>query len=218
MVEQEDRVRRKRIPTVSIVDDGSPLISLKACGCDIVYEPSIVDDYGYLVREAIVPKIIRISRRLGRQDKRLIIRSVWRSFHHQRLLWDRRVDVLQRQHPEIHEHEIDEMVAYFIAPETKSMHSTGGAVDALIYDTKDARVMDFGTNDGLTITLTRRCYPEHPAISAEARANRRLLIDLFDEEGFVCDPKEFWHFDYGNAVWAVARNEPHAVYGAIAAL
>lgn len=214
-VEQEDRLRRKRIPTVPIVDNKAPLISLKGSACNLVYEPSIMEDYRYFVRDAVADKIIRISERLGRQAKQLIIRSAWRSVHHQRLLWDRRVDYLQQQNPEIHADEINEMAAYFIAPETKSMHSTGGAVDALIHDTKNDRVMDFGSNDGLKIELNRRCYVEHPDVPAHAKRNRRLLIDLFEEEGFVCDPKEFWHFDYGNVVWAIAKNETHAIYGHI---
>lgn len=215
-VEQEDRLRRQKIPTVPIVDDKSLLVSLQVSGCDLVYEPSIVEDYRYLVREAVADKIKRISERLGRQDKQLIIRSVWRSFHHQKLLWDRRVATLQRQYPETRESEINQMAAYFIAPERKSMHSTGGAVDALVFDIKSDRVMDFGTNEGLDIELSRRCYVGHPDIPAHANTNRRLLIDLFEEEGFVCDPKEFWHFDYGNVVWAIATNETHAIYGPLA--
>jgi D-alanyl-D-alanine dipeptidase len=217
-VEQEDRRRGQRIPTVPIVDDKSPLVSLKVFACDLVYEPCIVEDYRYLVRDAVADKVIRISERLGRQDKQLIIRSVWRSAHHQRLLWDRHVDHLRRQNPEIHAREINEMAAYFIAPETKSMHATGGAVDALIHDRKSDRVMDFGTNDGLNIELGRRCYAGHPGISAHAKRNRRLLIDLFEEEGFVCEPMEFWHFDYGNVVWAIATNQTHAIYGPVATL
>jgi D-alanyl-D-alanine dipeptidase len=98
------------------------------------------------------------------------------------------------------------------------MHATGGAVDTLILDEATDRVLDFGTNDGLEIQLSRRCYPEHPEVGEEAMSNRRLLIGLFEDEGFVCDLKEFWHFDYGNVIWAASRNEDHAIYGAIGAL
>jgi D-alanyl-D-alanine dipeptidase len=109
------------------------------------------------------------------------------------------------------------MAAYFTAPETQSMHSTGGAVDALIYDMRHKRVMDFGTNDGLVINLSRRCYPDHPDLTPKAKKNRRILIRPFEEEGFVCDLQEFWHFDYGNVVWAIQKNEACAIYDCIEA-
>lgn len=215
LVEQQDRVRKQQCRGFRVEDDQAPLVSLEGARCSLKFEPSIVEDYAYLVRTAVLDKVERIVARLQSEDKMLIIRSAWRSFRHQRLIWDNRVDCLRREHPEIHERELSKMTAYFVAPETESMHATGGAVDALIYDVKDGCVSDFGTNDGLKIALGRRCYPAHPNISSEAKKNRELLIGSFEEEGFVCDLKEFWHFDYGNVNWACAKNEAHAIYGAI---
>jgi len=163
-------------------------------------------------------KIGRISKLLDKQDKKLIIRSAWRSFEHQKLLWDQRVESLQKKYPNKQLEEVEELVSYFIAPTKESMHSTGGAVDALIYDSKKNRVMDFGTNEGLVINLNDKCYPYHPFISNLARKNRKLLIDLFEEEGFVVDIKEYWHFDYGNASWALEKGENRAIYGIVEAI
>ena len=95
------------------------------------------------------------------------------------------------------------------------MHSTGGAVDGLIYDLINDCVMDFGTNKGLSIDLNELCFPYHPDISTTAKSNRKLLIDLFEKEGFVCDNKEYWHFDYGNAVWAAKTEKKHAFYNVV---
>lgn len=75
--------------------------------------------------------------------------------------------------------------------------------------------MDFGTNDGFKINLTKKCYPGHPQISNEAKENRALLIHLFEEEDFVVDLKEYWHFDFGNAGWALEKGKDHAFYGII---
>ena len=95
-------------------------------------------------------------------------------------MWEDKVDSLQKEYPNKQLEEIKEFVSYFIAPPMKSMHATGGAVDALIYDLKDDSVMDFGTNDGLTIELNDKCYPYHPFIPLQAKKNRKLLIDLLD--------------------------------------
>lgn len=215
LVEQKDLRQKLLNPTILIKEDNSPLVSLKKSPFNLVFEPSIKEDYNYYVREAIYEKIGRISDLLTKRNKKLIIRSVWRSFEHQRMLRERRIKSLQIEHPEKGAKEIDKIVSYFIAPEMESMHATGGAVDALIYDLKNDCVMDFGTNDGLIIDLNKKCYPYHPDISALAKANRKELIDLFHEEDFVVDLKEYWHFDYGNVIWAIEKEKDHSFYGII---
>ena len=95
------------------------------------------------------------------------------------------------------------------------MHSTGGAVDALIYDMENNCVMDFGTNNGFKIDLNRKCYPLHPGISPEARENRKMLMELFGNEGFVCDLTEYWHFDYGNVMWALDQGRDQSIFGIV---
>ena len=168
-----------------------------------------------MIREAVAEKIGRISKILDKDDKRLIIRSVWRSFDHQKILWKARVTSLRKEFPDKESDEITEFVSYFIAPPTKSLHATGGAVDALIYDLKNNRVMDFGTNIGFNIELNDKCYPYHPHIPRQAKENRKLLIGLFEEEDFVVDLKEYWHFDYGSVAWALEKGKDYAIYGVI---
>lgn len=216
-VEQKYRKHVQLLPTISIVEDNSSLVSLKESGFNLMFEPSINKNYKYMVREAVFDKIGRISKRLDGEDKTLIIRSVWRSFEHQRLLWEERVDSMKKEYPKKQIEEIEETVSYFIAPPQKSTHSTGGAVDALIYDLKNDSVMRFGTNDGLKIDLNDKCYPYHPYITPEAKRNRKLLIGLFEEEDFTVDIKEYWHFDYGNIAWAAEKGKDHAIYGIIEA-
>ncbi len=215
LVERLDRFQKQLIPTIIIKEDNSPLISLKESGFNLMFEPSVKKDYKYLVRETIFEKIGRISKILEEQDKVLIIRSVWRSFAHQKLLRDIRVKIIQKEHPKKSLDEIITVVSYFTAPEEESMHSTGGAVDALIYDLKKDAVMDFGNNDGLHLELNKTCYPFHPDITPQVTKNRELLISLFDKEDFVVDPKEYWHFDYGNVIWAIEKGEKYAKYSII---
>ena len=214
-VEREERLRKARYSTVTVREDQSPLIPLKETGFPLKFEPSMVVDYEYRVREAVCAKIGRISRKLEEQDKILVIRSVWRSFAHQLALWEDKAAVMRIDHSDRGEDEIHDIVSRFVAPPKESMHTTGGAVDALIYDTKTDRVMDFGNNVGLKLELDETCYPLHPDISTEARANRKLLMGLFEEEGFVVDCLEYWHFDFGNVSWAAASGQKVAQFGVV---
>ena len=47
----------------------------------------------------------------------------------------------------------------------------------------------------------------------EARANRRLLHHLMTQAGFAPNPYEWWHFGYGERVWAQLNRAPFAFYG-----
>jgi len=217
LVERLDRFQKQLVPTIIIKEDNSPMISLKESGFNLIFEPSIKKDYQYKIREEIFEKIGRISKILDKEDKVLIIRSVWRSFAHQKLLRDLRFNIIKKEHPDRSEKEIIKIVSYFTAPEEESMHSTGGAVDALIYDLKKDCVMDFGNNNGLHLELNETCYPFHPDITPQVRENRELLISLFDKENFVVDPKEYWHFDYKNVIWAIEKGEKYAQFGIIKA-
>jgi len=214
LVEKNYRRQQLLLPTISIKDDNTKLLSLTDSDFSLIFEPSIQDNYKYLVREAVYEKIGRISAVLDNNGMTLIIRSVWRSFEHQKVLWEERVDSLRQKYPDKEEGEIEELVSYFIAPPSKSMHATGGAVDALIYDVKSDCIMDFGTNDGYKIQLNDKCYPYHPHIKSQAKSNRKILIELFEKEDFVVDLKEYWHFDYGNVSWALEKNKS-AIYGII---
>lgn len=214
-VERQDALHKQLEPTFPIKENGERLVSLLDTGFKLIFEPSIMEGYKYLVRQAIVEKIGRISEALDKQNKTLIIRSAWRSFEHQRKLWNNKLMFLQKEHPEESLEQLRELVAHFIAPEHLSTHATGGAVDALIYDRNTESVLDFGTNKGHNIDLTELCYPHHPDISDQARENRRLLMRLFEKEEFICDLKEYWHFDYGNIGWAIERGRLHAIYGVV---
>lgn len=215
LVERLDRFQKQLVSTIIVKDDNSPLISLRESEFNLMFEPSVKKDYAYLVREEVYEKIGRISKILDKQAKTLIIRSVWRSFAHQKLLRSRRVKIIKKEYPGKSLEEISNIVSYFIAPEEESMHSTGGAVDALIYDLKKDCVMDFGNNDGLHLELNKTSYPFHPDITQQVKKNRELLIGLFDKEDFVVDPKEYWHFDYGNVIWAIEKGKKYAKYGII---
>ena len=213
--EREERLRKQRASQVRVDDDGSPLIALSDTDLPLVFEPSMIEDYEYRVREAVCPKIERICRRLQSRGHVLVIRSAWRSFRHQFRLWEKKAAVMRLHHPERNEEEIAEMVSRFIAPPRESMHATGGAVDALLYDTTTDRVLDFGNNEGLELELDERCYPRHPGIAPHARQNRQWLMDQFEEEGFVVDCLEYWHFDFGNVHWAAGKGLDVARYGII---
>ena len=56
-------------------------------------------------------------------------------------------------------------------------------------------------------------YYEENDIDEQVRANRGRIRELMLEAGFRQDDDEWWHFDYGNQIWAAATDRPYALYG-----
>lgn len=101
-------------------------------------------------------------------------------------------------------------------------HSTGGAVDVTLVDETGQPV-----NMGSAIDeLSPRSYPHHFASSQNDQEQqfhhlRQLLHQVMSQAGFRQHPNEWWHFCYGDQMWAWLTSqtelefEPIARYGRI---
>lgn len=87
---------------------------------------------------------------------------------------------------------------YVANPTRGGMHNFGVAVDLTIVDIA-GRKLDMGTgfdHFGPESHVGKEAEMVSAGrISAEARVNRRLLIDLMSRHGFKVYSKEWWHFD-----------------------
>lgn len=101
-------------------------------------------------------------------------------------------------------------------------HSTGSAIDLTLVDAA-GQVVDMGSPID---ELSPRSYPDHFAASADPRdrlfhQHRQLLRSVMLHAGFHQHPNEWWHFCFGDQMWAWQTNqatpEAKAVarYGAI---
>ena len=95
-----------------------------------------------------------------------------------------------------------------------AVHSTGGAVDLTIVG-PDGEVLEMGTgfDEFNSATWTYAFEPDSGTglVNETARDNRRLLYNVMTEVGFTNLPSEWWHFDYGDGMWAQIKNE-NAIY------
>src|SRR5262249_23559968 len=90
-------------------------------------------------------------------------------------------------------------------------HSTGGAVDVMLVD-EQGRRLDLST----PLPSSELSAPTHCAgLSAEAQANRTLLVGALSRAGLTNYPGEWWHWSYGEPGWAVRTGAPYAIYGPV---
>lgn len=119
---------------------------------------------------------------------------------------------LKQEHPNWPENILRRNLNRFLAPPDAKAppgHSTGGAIDLRL-------IGPSGEDVDMTSTTAPGVWPVHTyskAITPEARANRRILIDAMAGAGFSNCLEEWWHWSYGDSPWAARVGAAIAFYG-----
>jgi D-alanyl-D-alanine dipeptidase len=192
------------------------MFRLLNAGDDYFFEPVYFQQFGseipelteyFYVREIVATKLMRAKRRL---PKHLTFKfyDCWRPLRVQ--------EALHRYYIE----EKGDDPGFVYAPvrdrENPPPHCSGGAVDLTLCDW-EGRALTMGTNHDQMIEQSVQDFFEvKPADeyrawgfdSTEVAAivqYRRLLAEVLTAEGFFSYPQEWWHFDYGDRLWADAN-------------
>ncbi|MGE3251683.1 MAG: M15 family metallopeptidase [Hyphomonadaceae bacterium] len=184
--------------------------------------PGAVD--ALFLRESAARKLAEVDRKLRRDGLKLFVYDGWRpravqAYFHD--VWT--PEQLAKRHPHLAgDALIAEVERYWAAPslseDKPAPHATGGAVD-LTLTWEDGAPLFMGSvfDDATPLAHTDR-FEKEPAgegsFSAdEARANRRILYWAMNEAGFANHPDEWWHFSYGDWMWASFNGRAASLYG-----
>ena len=95
-------------------------------------------------------------------------------------------------------------------------HSTGGALDVCLSD-KEGNLVEMGSMvDQMDETSNPYFFANiknEEAIIWNSRRN--LLREIMTKFGFAQHPNEWWHFSYGDQLWAWKNKKANALYGKI---
>jgi zinc D-Ala-D-Ala dipeptidase len=177
-----------------------------------------------LVRHGVGERLARANARLAADGLTLFLFDAWRpravqAFFHEVWL----PAELRRRRPELSGAALQAEVARYWAaptddPASPAPHATGGAVD-LTVTWADGEPLFMGSlfDDASPLAHTDRfesgTAPTPSFSEEEARANRRLLYWVMTEAGFANHPDEWWHYSYGDQMWAKLTGAPAALYG-----
>jgi zinc D-Ala-D-Ala dipeptidase len=176
------------------------------------------------LRKGAAEHLRDVNARLAEAELELFVFDAWRPQAVQAYFHDRWLPAeLRRRKPQLSDEQLAaEVQNYWAAPSTgrdaPSPHSTGGAVDLTIrWRGGDPLWMGSLFDDASPLAHTARfeteISPDAFSFSdEEARANRRLLYWLMTDAGFASNPSEWWHFSFGDQMWAKLRGEPEALY------
>ncbi len=195
------------------------------------------------LRKSFAEKLVDINKRLQDpaftkffgQPVELYVEDGLRSYELQKLLHDKVFPhLIWQRNPGISDEQLTAKLRNLIAEPSDdearpAPHATGGAVDVILRFkqdtpdyTKDAEV-PVGHVDGDTSDRVLPDYFEHHRPESEddhlAQRNRRAFYAIMTGKAFGIDtglqvnPTEFWHWSYGDQMWAKLRSEPAALYG-----
>ncbi|MFZ4554779.1 MAG: M15 family metallopeptidase [Pseudanabaena sp.] len=105
-------------------------------------------------------------------------------------------------------------------PKTPPPHSTGAAIDVTLYS-KEHNGELLEVNMGSPIDeISDRSIPNYFAAFRNEQAvnfnrDRQLLNEVMTHSGFQRHPNEWWHFSYGDQLWAWTSHEKSAIYGGV---
>ena len=89
-------------------------------------------------------------------------------------------------------------------------HQTGGAIDLTLCD-KNGIHLDMGSEYPIKCPkMVTSCH-----LSPIVNKRRRLLSNVMYKVGFANYPGEWWHFSYGDQLWAAYRYKCYAICGSI---
>ncbi len=177
-----------------------------------------------LVRRSVGEKLKRVNARLEAATLELYVFDAWRPRRVQEYFHDYWMPAeLKRRFPDLTGDALTrEVERYWAAPTINHLspapHATGAALDLTIRWIGAEQLWMGSIFDDVT-ELAHRDRFERVAAGGlsfsdeEARANRRLLYWVMAEEGFAGHPDEWWHFSWGDQLWAKLTGAPAALYG-----
>lgn len=210
-------------PLVRAADHGIAGRNYYASPCNPPYYaavPGALDDI--VMREGVATKLVAINAKLAEADLELFLFDGWRPQAVQIFFHDVWLPAeIKRRKPGISDADLlAEVETYWSAPTIDSNgpspHATGGAIDLTIrWRNGDPLWMGSLFDDASPLAHTPRFETQMAEFSFsddEARANRRLLYWLMVEAGFASNPTEWWHFSYGDQMWAKLLGKREALY------
>ena len=182
------------------------------------------------LREEVVKKLIKVNDylKLKNNSSYLLIYDSWRPVEVQEFMFNRafnleckRLDIdasvkdIER-YPLIQK-KVEKFWAYpSFDKRYPPPHSTGGALDITLAD-KYGNIMDMGSSiDQMDEKSKPDFYKNNENEEATVWNERRnLLKEIMVEFEFVQHPNEWWHFSYGDQLWAWKNKKTKALYGKI---
>jgi zinc D-Ala-D-Ala dipeptidase len=168
---------------------------------------------GVYVRKEVARRLKKAAASLTGSHK-LVVRAGHRPIEVQRRILIDCAEDYKDEHPEISDDEALEHARNYVSDPGISLppHVCGAAIDVEIIDITTGEFLDFGSkmNDD-----TEKSYLHYPGSTREQKDNRLMLLRAMLSAGFASCMPEWWHYSYGDQVWAWFYGKTESLYSPI---
>ena len=166
----------------------------------------------FRLRREVYQRIKDAQRHLPR-GYRFMIYEAFRPRRRQFELWTQVMAQVRAEQNGKSEHSYTTLAEKFVANPhgIGSGHQAGAAVDITLC-TAEGREIFMGTEIQQFNAKTRTACAK---LSADIIGLRHLLCDALEVQGVMNDPSIWWHFSYGDRLWAEVTGRSHAFYAPI---
>lgn len=158
-------------------------------------------------RQSVAEKLRRVAAQLYDNGMGLYVYDLYRSPERQRMM---REETYRFYSQTISDKEELEKQVRRGSAGVGGGHQTGGAVDLTLCD-KEGVPLDMGSEYRAKCKEMATSHPLSPIFMER----RQLLCSMMQKEGFANYPGEWWHYAYGDQLWASYRYKRYAFYGQV---
>lgn len=168
---------------------------------------------GLFVRSELLQRVELAAKSLPNPYK-LVVRAGHRPIAVQKRLLKECVAEYKKDHPGVTDEQALEHARDFVSDPDIELppHVCGAAVDVEIMDASTGRYLDFGTTMG---DDNEKSFLYYSGLTEEQQANRLMLTKAMLGSGLASCMTEWWHFSYGDQLWAWFYSKQNSLYSPI---
>ena len=207
---------RKTIPgtiinNIPIRENNDPLVNI-SCDKSFFFSPILEKQKKTLVRHTVYQRL-KEAQKLLPPGIHFKIFSAYRSLEQQQKRWDYLYKKNKKDFPNLSEEEtINKTQSQIANPQAGfGGHQTGGAVDISLCNDQ-GQDLDMGTAYGEHNHTT---FTQNKNLNKEQQQNRKILFDAMTAAGFTNYPAEWWHYSYGDRMWAAYSRNKISLYNLV---
>lgn len=200
----------QKIKSVIVTDNNEPLVEIKET--EKIRLEKTNKNLVPQIRIGVLDLLIKAASNLPDEYK-ILVSTAFRPYEMQKSMWRKRLLQMAILHPIemiLNNKAWKKEAGRYTAPPGGSSHQCGAALDvSLLYKNSE---IDMGSTQN---DVGKRVHTFSKEISNEQKANRELLYKVMTEVGFANYPLEWWHYSYGDRMWAAYTEKSEAFYGPI---
>ena len=164
------------------------------------------------LREGVYNKLKNVIDEVKKDGYTVKLYDAYRTLDEQIRSWNERLEQTRKEFPNYTEEQVIGATSLRVAKvedlNNVGGHQTGGAIDITLVE--NGVELDMGTKYE---EYNKKTITKNKLLTKKQKSNREYLRKKLEKEGFSNFPAEWWHYSYGDRMWAAYKFKKDCIYG-----